>query len=132
MYMIELRAGVGLPVYLGKSDTAALMAKGQIKQRGENGGNLQYYSRETAKYGQPDTWGLMVADVYVGLRWKNTSSTLLNRSGLGIQATIPVNVSSAGYAQIEYKEQTQHYYLGVDKVDMGMFSFGIRYCYNIL
>lgn len=132
MYLIEVRAGVGLPMYIGKSDSTSIMAKGVIRYYGPNVGNLEYYSKENAKFGQPGAWGMMIADVYVGLRWKNTNSTILNRSGLGIQATIPVSVNEAGYSQIEYKEQRDHYYLGVDKVDMGIFSFGVRYTYDFL
>lgn len=133
MYMIELRAGVGMPMYLGKSDdSASVAAKGLIRYRGDNAGNLEYFSTETGHYGKPGTWGILVADVYVGLRWKNTNSPLLNRSGLGIQATLPLSITNAGYSQIEYKERFLYYYIGVDKVNMGLFSFGIRYSYNFL
>jgi hypothetical protein len=132
IYMIEVRAGVGLPMYLGKSNDSSLVAKGVIRYKGANVGNLEYYSTETAKYGEPDTWGLLVADAYIGVRWKNTDSPFLNRSGLGITATIPISITNAGYSQIEYKEQKEYYYLGVDKINMGIFSFGVRYVYNFL
>lgn len=132
MYMIELRAGIGLPMYLGKSNDSVTVAKGAIKYNGPNTGSLEYYSNEYAKYGQPGSWGLVVADVYVGVRWKNTNSPILNRSGLGISATIPVSVTDAGYSQIDYKEKYEHYYFSIDKVNMGIFSFGIRYSYNFL
>lgn len=132
MYMIELRAGVGMPMYLGKSGDSAKVASGYIRYKGNNVGNLDYFSSETGHYGKPGNWGFLVADVYVGIRWKNTDSPFLNRSGLGIQATLPVSVTNAGYSQIEYKEQHQYYYIGVDKVDLALFSFGVRYTYNFL
>lgn len=132
MYVIELRAGVGMAMYLGKSTDSSTVAKGVIRYHGSNVGNLEYFSTEWAKYGQPKSWGFMTADIYLGLRWKNTNSPILNRSGLGIQVSLPVSTSDAGYSTIDYKEQRQYYYIGQDKVDMTLMTIGIRYSLNIL
>ena len=128
-FLVELRAGVGLPLYLKESSDSVSVINGAVvnpKDQGKSG----YSIRQRSLYGKNSRWGTMVADIYLGLKWIGTYNQLLDRSSLGLQVALPLNNANNGYADIEYISTSWNGSLGRERVGMGMFTIGIRYSYS--
>ncbi|WP_118972159.1 hypothetical protein [Taibaiella koreensis] len=130
VYLVELRGGVGLHAYLGQSNDSIAKGEGKVTDP-KNRYTYQYYNTESATYGQPNTWGSLTGNVYVGLRWYKTTSDFLNHFAIGIQAVFPIYTQQAGYATLEYKNYAYEV-ITREKVEMSLFSFGIRASYSFL
>lgn len=130
MYLIEVRAGIGLHAYLKQATDTVVSAQGSIADP-KNRYTYKYYSTEHAEYGQPAVYGSVVGNIYAGLRWQKTLSNFLNHFSIGIQATLPVSTSNAGYSDIEYKNQSYEV-ITRERVEMSLFNFGIRAAYSFL
>lgn len=129
IYLIEARGGIGFHAYLGENNDSVITASGKIADP-KNRYTYPYHSYEKAKYGGPDAWGSLVANVYIGIRWSLTTSDFLNHSSLGLQAMLPVYTQSVGYAEIEYRNDNDMF--TKERVDLGLLNVGIRFTYSFL
>ena len=132
MYLIEVRAGVGMHAYLSqRSDSGNISAIQNVSVPKQ--GVVKYFDCEQLNYGGSRKYGTFSGTIYVGMRWQKTFSNILNHSAIGIQAIVPINLDNAGYSEISYTATgTTNYLLGKEQVKMGLMSFGIRYTYSIL
>jgi hypothetical protein len=128
MYLLEVRGGIGLHAYLKQASDTVVEAQGSVT---DSRYTYKYHSTEQAEYGQPAVYGSIVTNFYAGLRWQKTMSNFLNHFSIGIQATIPVSTSNAGYSAIEYKNESWEV-ITREKVEMSLFNFGIRAAYSFL
>lgn len=126
MYLIEARAGVALHAYLSQSNDSVTTLSGSVT---DSRYTYKYRIAEFAEYGQPDVWGSVLANGYIGIRWQKTTSELLNHMSLGIQATIPVYTDKVGYTEIQYKNN-DYQIITRERVQMSLMSFSIRLGYN--
>jgi len=130
VYLVELRGGVGLHAYLAQSKDSIAKGEGKVTDA-KNRYTYQYYNTEQASFGQPNTWGSVTGNIYVGLRWYKTTSDFLNHFAIGIQAVLPMYVQQVGYSSLEYKNYAYEV-ITREKVEMSLFSFGIRASYSFL
>jgi hypothetical protein len=130
MYLIEVRAGVGLQTYLGHNSDSVNITGGTVTER-KMAYTYKYYFAQSAVYGNPGVFGSVVSNIYVGLRWQKTDNEFLNRFSLGIQGTLPISNSNAGYSLMEYKDENFNV-VGQQKIYLSQFSFGIRAAFNLL
>lgn len=130
MYLIEVRAGIGLQAYLGKNNDSVKITKGTVENE-KLKYSYDYSFEQSATYGDPDVYGSIVTNIYVGMRWQKTENEFLNRFSVGIQATLPVSTSDAGFSLIQYKDPNGTI-VGQQKIYLTQYSFGIRAAFNIL
>ncbi|MFA6057628.1 MAG: hypothetical protein WC756_05490 [Taibaiella sp.] len=130
MYLLEVRGGIGLHAYLKQASDTIVSAEGNVTDPKDRF-TYYYHSTERAEYGQPEVYGSVVTNIYVGLRWQKTMSNFLNHFSIGIQATIPVSTTNAGFSEIEYKNES-YQVITREKVEMSLFNFGIRAAYSFL
>lgn len=130
MYIIEVRAGLGLQTYLSKNTDSVQITSGNVTSR-KLGYTYKYFFQQSARYGDPDVYGSVVTNLYVGLKWQKTYNEFLNHFSFGIQATLPVTNSAAGYSTLEYKDGNFNT-VGKQTIYLSQYSFGIRAAYNIL
>jgi hypothetical protein len=128
MYLVEIRGGIGLHAYLKQASDTVVEAQGSVSNPRYT---YKYHSTEQAEYGQPEVYGSIVANFYAGLRWQKTMSNFLNHFSIGIQATVPVSTTNAGFSTIEYKNESWEV-ITREKVEMSLFNFGIRAAYSFL
>ena len=129
MYLIEIRGGVGLQTYMGKSNDSTVWTDGSVTDRKNY--TLKYHMAESASYGRPDVYGSIVTNIYAGFKWQKTTSPFLNNFAIGIQATLPVSLEKSGYSQLFYSDANYEIFSS-EKVYFSQFSFGIKATYNIL
>jgi len=130
LYLVEVRAGVGLHAYLKQASDTLVATSGSVTDS-ETKYTYKYHTTERAVYGQPDVWGTLAANVYVGLRWQKTTSPFLNHLSAGIQATMTFYDQYTGYSEIEYKNES-YQTISRERVGLGLFNFGIRIGYSFL
>jgi hypothetical protein len=130
MYLLEVRGGIGLHAYLKQASDTIVSAKGSVSDSKDRY-TYNYHSTERAEYGQPEVYGTIVTNIYAGLRWQKTMSNFLNHFSIGIQATIPVSTTNAGFSELEYKNES-YQVITREKVEMSLFNFGIRAAYSFL
>jgi len=128
-FLLELRAGVGMPLYLKESSDSVSIIKGAALNPKDQG-KSSYAIRQRSVYGQNSRWGTIIADIYLGIKWTGTFNQLLDRSSLGVQVALPVNDKNNGYADIEYMSTDWNGTIGNERVGMGMFTIGVRYTYS--
>ena len=130
MYLIEIRAGVGLQAYLGKSkDTSVLTPESVYSQKLKY--TLNYFTNQSNTYGKPNAYGSYVTTIYAGLRWQKTTNDFLNHFAIGLQAVLPISNTDAGYSSIQYLDANQQPF-AEKKVYFSQLSFGIKASYNLL
>jgi len=134
MYVIELRAGAGLHSYTSKSEDTLRKSKVNTIAYPNGISKMDYYTTQKATYGKPNAYGTFVATAYAGIRWQNTTNSLLNHSALGLLVTIPFNADRAGFSEVQYLELAgpASYLLGSERTLMDLLSFNIRYTYSFL
>lgn len=130
MYLIEVRAGAGLQVYLNKSDDSVKTTKGNVTSR-KLGYTYKYAFDQRAHFGYPEAYGSLVTNIYVGLKWQKTDNEFLNHFSFGIQATLPVSNNAAGYSLVEYRDENLNI-VGKQTIYLSQYSFGLRAAYSIL
>lgn len=130
MYIVELRAGVGLESYLTHSKDTANNYKGTYTDP-KTKNDYSYVVSQSDEFGQPNQYGSLLANVYAGLKWQSTTSNFLNRFSLGLQASLPISNNNAGYSLLEYKHN-DGYIFTREVVYLSQFSFGLRFAYNLL
>lgn len=130
MYLIEVRAGIGLHAYLGKNSDSVKITTGSVSNDTLNF-TYNYSLAQSAVYGNPGVYGSIVGNIYAGLKWQKTDNEFLNRFSIGIQATLPIFNADAGYSLIQYEDGNFNV-VGQQKIYLSQFSFGIRAAFNIL
>jgi hypothetical protein len=129
MYIIEVRGGVGLKAYLAKSSDSVIVNSGTVMAP-KSSFAYKYHIYQSANYGNPNYFGSFLANIYAGLRWQNTDDDFLNHFAIGIQATLPISNTNAGYAQLEYKNGNSDVFAS-EKIYLSQFSFGLTATYSI-
>lgn len=130
MYLIEVRAGVGFQASLGKSSDSINVNMGTVNSY-KRTFTYKYGNYQSSDYGNHDAFGSLVSNLYVGMRWQKTTNEFLNRFSIGLQATLPVSYSYAGYALIEYKNASGEVF-SREKVYFSQCSFGVKAAINLL
>jgi len=130
IYLIEVRAGIGLQAYLGKNNDSVNITEGSVSSDTLNF-TYNYSFAQSAVYGNPDVFGSIVGNIYVGMRWQKQENEFLNRFSIGIQATFPISNSNAGYSLMQYRDGNLNV-VGQQKIYLSQASFGIRAAFNIL
>jgi hypothetical protein len=130
MYLLEVRGGVGLHAYLSQSNDSIVDAKGIVSDP-QNRYTYTYHSTEQAKYGQPQVFGSLVGNFYIGMRWQKTMSSFLNHFSIGILATVPISTTDVGYSNLEYKN-INYEVITRERVEFSLFSFGLKASYSFL
>lgn len=96
---IDFRAGLGAAIYLNSTDINTGDAFGV-----SNGtASTLYYYLEDINIGGGNNWGSTFGSLYLGMRWRNTTSEFLNRSTLGVQMFLPFNSPRSGGVNINYQ-----------------------------
>lgn len=132
LYLIEVRAGMGLQAYMGSSSDTIIYSRPASVYDSKRGYRHIHQSQYNNNYGKDGLFGTATANIYIGMRWQKTTSWILNHSALGFQATIPVGVSTSGYTDVVYINTADNSTFGIEKVRLSMLSFGIRATYNFL
>jgi hypothetical protein len=130
MYLIEVRAGVGLHAYLGKNSDSVNITEGSVSSD-TLGYTYNYSILQRAVFGNPGVYGSILGNIYAGIKWQKTDSEFLNRFSLGIQATFPIFNADAGYSLIQYNNENGNA-VSSQKINLSQFSFGVRAAFNIL
>lgn len=130
MYLIEVRAGAALQAYLGKSNDSVTEADGKFYDKKKDY-TAVYSQLEGVRYGRPKSYGSFLTNIYVGMKWQKTTNEFLNHFAIGLQATLPISTSDAGYSDLQYRgDQGTNY--ARQQVYFSQFSFGLKASYNLL
>lgn len=132
LYLIEVRAGVGLQAYIDKSSDTIIFSNPSVIREPKSGNIFQYRTQHYANYGNGDFYGSVVANVYIGLRWHKTTSHMLNHFAVGIQSTVPFGMSNSGYSDIVYSGTQNNQAFTIEKVNLALLCFGVKATYNFL
>ncbi len=130
IYLIEVRGGIGFHAYLAQSKDSITLGEGKVSDP-KNRYTYEYHNAEWAEYGQPNMWGTVTGNIYVGLRWHKTMTDFLNRFSLGIQATFPISSATSGYSAVEYKNYAYEV-ITRERVQLALCTFGVRAAYSFL
>lgn len=123
---LEFRLGLGAAVYMNKKDAHY----GNLETVQNSTHHLTYYYAERINMGNGTAWGNTYGSLYIGMRWRNTTSDFLNRSTIGLQALLPFNSNRAGgvtitnnafYWDQDYQKETAKFRLN---------TIGLKYSYS--
>lgn len=124
---LELRAGIGAAIHLSRKDTT-ITYTGRVNDTKEKAFS-NYKIEERTKQGD-DEWGALLADVYLGVRWTGTFNDFLDRSALGVQLALPITIRNQGYTEIKYYSTDWNGQVGQERINMQLFTVGLRYTYR--
>lgn len=129
---LEFRLGLGAAIYVNKRKNNY----GELMEIKNSTHHLTYYYTEDIKMGNGTAWGSTYGSLYIGMRWRNTTSDFLNRSTLGLQVLMPFNSNRGGgvtitnnafYWDQNYQTETAKFRLNT----IGLkFSYSFRKYYN--
>lgn len=128
MYVIDFRLGFGAGLYLtGKTEQSSEDITYQTSTE-----VLNYNVTQKLGYNDGKKWASNYGLVYIGMRWRNTTNEILNRSAIGLNITFPFGDYRAGGADITYSAMDWNQTFGKEEIKFNLMSFGLKYSYNFM
>jgi hypothetical protein len=123
---LDLRLGVGAGIYLSSHD----VVYGNYHIISKDGAGGDYIYSEIAEVGNGKRWASTYSSLYLGARWRNTTSDFMNRSTIGLQFLLPFDNPRSGGASIDYQAVSWTQQFQKESIKFRLNTIGLKYTYN--